>query len=67
MPKSAADDLAKMATGFIAAVAVTEVQMVHLLQAEIGLLTKGAALLAPPAEAAKTEAETEAGFDNMPV
>lgn len=67
MPNSGADDLAKMATVFIETVAATEVQMMHLLQAEVEGLTKGAARPATPEEAARIEAETEAGFDNMPV
>ncbi len=67
MPKSTSDDLAKMATGFVEAIAAAEVQMMHLLQAEVEGLAKGAASPATPEEAARIEADTEAAFDNMPV
>ncbi len=67
MPKSGSDDLAKLATGFVEAVTESEVQMMRVLQAEVEGLTKGAVRPETPEDAARIEAETEAGFDNMPV
>lgn len=67
MAKSAADDLAKGATQFVEAVAAQEVQLMQLLQAEAVGFAKGAVRPASPEEAARIQAETEAGFDNMPV
>ena len=49
------------------AVAESEVQMMRVLQAEVEGLTKGAVRPETPEDAARIEAETEAGFDNMPV
>ena len=61
-PKAA--DLVTLATGLVGAAVAQEVLV---MQAEFAGLAKGAIKPATPAEAAQIEAETEAGFDNMPV
>ena len=69
MPRTPAEgraDLARLAGSFVAAVAEQEAQMLHLMQAELGVLAKPRTRPAPGA-AARTEAETEASFDNMPI
>lgn len=70
MTKTPADslvELAKMAGGMVEAIAVQEAQMLHLVQAEMDAL--GNLVLAPAVKgkAKPTDAEVEAGFDNMPV
>jgi hypothetical protein len=60
-------DLAKVATGLVEAVVRQEVQMLHLVEAELEVLAKAGHKPATPQEAQAAEAEIEAGFDNMPV
>ncbi len=66
-PAENAADLAKLAGQFVEAVAEQEVQMLHLVQAEMAVLTGVAQAAAKPHPAPADQAETEAGFDNMPV
>lgn len=70
MTKTPADsmiDLAKLAGQAIDVMIEQEVQALHLVQAEMDAL--GDLILAPAksADPRLSEAETEAGFDNMPV
>lgn len=65
MGKTPADemaDLAKLAGGFVEAVIEQEVQALHMIEALARPVHP-----ATPAEAAAQQAETEAGFDNMPI
>jgi hypothetical protein len=74
MTKSAEEglvDAARLAGEVTKAVVEAEVQMLHLVQAEMDAL--GNLILTPPkpgqteAEKREAEAEVEASFDNMPV
>ena len=56
-------DLAQLSSALVGAVVEQEVQVLHLMQAEVEALTKGISLPQTPA----SEAETEASFDNMPI
>lgn len=70
-PEEGMVDLAKLAGEMTEAVVEAEVQMLHLVQAEMDAL--GNLVLTPPkhpmteAEKLAAEAEVEEGFDNMPV
>lgn len=70
-PAEGMADLAKLAGEVTQVFAQTEVQMLHLVQAEMDAL--GNLILTPPrhpqteAEKRTEDAEVEEGFDNMPV
>ena len=67
MTRTPADNLLDLASGIIGAVAQGEVQVLRVVQAEIAGLAKGAHVPATPEQVQADLAETEAGFDNMPV
>ena len=59
-------ELAKLAGAFAEAVAEQEAQALHLMQVERDVLARPVTKRTE-AEAALQEAETESGFDNMPI
>ena len=70
MTKTTVDNMmqmAKLAGEMVEVIAKQEAQVLRLMQAELGALGKFGLAQPKSADPKVVEAETEAGFDNMPV
>lgn len=67
VPPAMSQDLATLAIDTAAVLANQEVQLLHLIQAEVEALGHMMGAGEKARDPKTTEAEIEAGFDNMPV
>ncbi len=67
VPTGGPTDLATLAKDTAAVLVSQEVQLLHLIQAEVAVLGQMMGAGAKAHDPRSTEAEVEAGFDNMPV